>query len=163
MSYKATPIKNRILKYVSNVNSNDCWVWKKYLDKDGYGQIFTIENGIRKRKRSNRAAYEVFIGEIPDGMHVLHKCDNRACCNPDHFFLGTQEDNMADKVNKNRQLFGEIHPLSRIDESMVMEIHRKYNIGYTQQRLSEEYNVSRQHIGNIISGKRWKHMEANCA
>lgn len=61
-------------------------------------------------KRAHRASWEFYRGPIPEGMHVLHKCDVPLCVNPDHLFLGTQADNMRDKSLKGRQLYGENHP-----------------------------------------------------
>jgi hypothetical protein len=75
--------------------TRDCIEWKGRTDKDGYGTIGS--------RRAHRVAWEQTFGPIPDGLQVLHKCDNPPCCNPDHLFLGTRTDNMNDKVRKGRQ------------------------------------------------------------
>ena len=76
-----------------------CWNWALYKDKDGYGGM--------KRKgkiyRAHRKSWITFKGEIPEGLHVLHHCDNPKCINPDHLYIGTHQDNMDDMVKRGRQ------------------------------------------------------------
>lgn len=86
------------------VTATECWEWQLTKDRVGYGRLM-VRMGSRDKFRSmsaHRYAYEVFVGEIPEGMNVLHKCDNRACCNPSHLFIGTQQDNMRDMYAKGR-------------------------------------------------------------
>jgi len=77
-----------------------CLEWTGYRSKDGYGRI---GDGHGKMPRTHRAAWTVGVGPIPEGQHVLHHCDNPPCCNVAHVFLGTNADNVADKVAKGRQ------------------------------------------------------------
>lgn len=81
-----------------------CWEWRGAKDKDGYGKFTRKIPKTRKstHHRAHRAAYTVFKGPIEEGMHVLHSCDNTSCCNPQHLFLGTNKDNMVDKIAKGR-------------------------------------------------------------
>lgn len=93
----------RIKRSVS-IDSNGCWNWKLSKDSFGYGRL-KVQLGARDKFRFSsvhRYSYEVFTGEIPAGMNVLHKCDNRACCNPIHLFIGSQQDNMRDMHAKGR-------------------------------------------------------------
>ncbi len=80
----------------------DCLVFKSYYDKDGYGR-YRLDGGRKAPKiKAHRAAWTITHGEIPEGMLVLHKCDNPPCVNPEHLFLGTQADNMKDMCRKGR-------------------------------------------------------------
>lgn len=111
----------------------------------------------KKRDSAHRASYFLHFGEIPEGMHVLHKCDNRACVNPDHLFLGTCADNMADKAAKGRCNVrrGEGHYLSKLTKEQVLEIRASDAV---QARLCEQYGVGPCTISQIKSGKRWRHV-----
>lgn len=82
-----------------------CHVWTGYKNPYGYGEIW--HNG--RVQRAHRLSYEEYIGPIPDDLHVLHKCDNRACIRVGHLFLGTNKDNMADRDAKDRQAKGTRH------------------------------------------------------
>jgi len=79
-------------------NAQGCLEYTMARDKNGYG-LFNYKNKLRK---THRFAYELKHGAIPRGMYVCHTCDNPPCCNPDHLFLGTQQDNMKDRKQKNR-------------------------------------------------------------
>jgi len=102
---------------------------------------------------SHRVAYELFVGPIPDGLSVLHKCDVTLCVNPDHLFLGTQQDNMADAASKHR-----LH-VQRLTADQVREIRALYATGaWTQKRLAERFGVTHTQISHIVRGEQWKHV-----
>jgi len=131
-----------------------CWNWTASLrGSDGYGG-FSIG---KKRLRANRASWLIYCSEIPDGLCVCHSCDNPLCVNPDHLFLGTQQDNMTDKVNKGRQQNskGEQNGRAKLTEKQIINIindHRK------QKEIAKDYNVCQQHVSLIKKGKSWKHL-----
>lgn len=95
------------LRFWDNLNKEDseiCWNWMGYRNRVGYGQIKV--GG--KNLRAHRVAYAIANGHVPASLDVLHSCDNPPCCNPNHLWLGTDLDNVADKVAKGRQAKGAI-------------------------------------------------------
>jgi hypothetical protein len=75
-----------------------CWPWQGYIGTWGYGQMWAE----RATQLAHRVAWDLAVGPIPAGMSVLHRCDNRPCCNPSHLFLGTHTDNVRDMAAKER-------------------------------------------------------------
>jgi len=90
--------KDKLEDYIIPVTETGCWLWTKGCDSCGYGQ--TQING--KTVNVHRAVWEVYNGPIPKGMYVLHKCDTPSCANPQHLFIGTQQDNIKDMHSKGR-------------------------------------------------------------
>lgn len=150
-------LKERFLLYVNiPENLNDCWEWVGGKSSNGYG-AFNIN---RKMCCAHRVSYALFVDRIPDDMDVCHKCDNRACVNPAHFFLGTNQDNMNDKVKKNRQSHhtknrGENHWSHKLTEQEIYQIREMSKQGYTQQEIANVFGVSQSNIYNIQTGRKW--------
>lgn len=94
------PVEPRLwAKIDASSGASSCWPWTATRMKTGYGMISVAGKG----RKATRVVWEVVFGPIPEGFHVLHRCDNPPCCNPAHLFLGTHVDNMADKRAKGRQ------------------------------------------------------------
>ena len=93
-------------------------------------------------------------------MYICHACDNPACCNPSHLFLGTQFDNMQDMVKKGRinNRAGENNPKAKLSESDIFEIYRLYNSGMSAYRISKMYKVAGPTILGVVKGITWKHL-----
>ena len=127
-----------------------CWKWTGSIDGKGRGRIHANGGGFI----AARVAWMLFKGLIPDGMCVLHKCDNPICVKPDHLFLGTMADNMIDMRDKGRSTYGEKHGMAKILNKQVKDILQKLAQGATQQQVADEYGVSRSHISHIAHGKR---------
>lgn len=132
-----------------------CHEWTRSLSS-GYGQL----NVGGRSMLAHRFAWLRHYGAIPNGQHVLHRCDNRRCVNIEHLFLGTNLDNIRDKSAKGRgkgpSLHGESHPLSKLTWEAVQEIRRRYSLGgISQLRLGREFRVSQTCIGSIVRGKGW--------
>lgn len=117
-----------------------------YLDKDGYAEV--------SGKKAHRLSYELFVGPIPPGINVCHKCDNLKCCNPEHLFLGTQKENIADMMRKGRKdsRYGERNTQNKLTEQQVIEI---YNSSEKQRAIAAKYGIDQSTVSNIKSGKLW--------
>jgi hypothetical protein len=102
-----TPFRERFERLITKTAS--CWIWGGVRGTNGYGTIKKKSKAIR----AHRASYELFVGPIPDGMHVLHKCDNPLCVNPEHLFVGTHIDNMRDMEKKGRAKWIQENLMSR--------------------------------------------------
>lgn len=142
------PLEPRFWSYVAV--SGGCWPWLGGTDDDGYGQFLYKGNAVR----SHRVAWIFTFGEIPNGLRVLHTCDNPPCCNPDHLFLGTQANNNADMVAKGRQriLYGEAHGSAKLTTNDVAAMRRLFACGFmTRSELAAEYNLDYSTVYYIIA------------
>lgn len=139
------------------VTNNGCWECTSIKPKsDGRYYHITVgsrTDGTRKPVLLHRYIYEYFIGEIPKGMVVRHKCDNVLCINPNHLETGTHKDNMNDMKVRGRSTKGEKNPSAKLTDKEVEEIIRLYDEGkYNQTELGNMFNVSQRHISNIVRG-----------
>lgn len=133
---------------------NGCLVWTGVVDKDGYGR-----RGVQiGEKRAHRYAYARANGDIPKGMLVRHSCDNPACCEPSHLSLGSQADNIKDKVLRNRQAKGSLIGKALLTEDMVREIRALYASGMTQTQIAGMFPVTQSSVSLIVLRKQWKHI-----
>jgi transposase len=149
------------VKLVAGPLCDDCWEWQGLKGKKGYGGL-KIYDALRVCKRRtvlvHRISYELFIGPIPEGLGVLHKCDNPPCCNPNHLFIGTNADNRADCVAKDRHSKGEQHTKAKLTEQHVIEIKALLIDGMPQRKIAKKYGVGHTVIGSIKNGLSWKHL-----
>ena len=137
--------------------SGNCWEWKGSILLCGYGQF----RFMGKMAKAHRVAWILLVGEIPDGLLVLHHCDNRSCVNPDHLFLGTYSDNMQDAYAKDRMVIpdtsGENNGRAKLTWNDVNTIRELYATGeFFQRELGERYGVKQRTISNIITEQNWK-------
>jgi hypothetical protein len=151
--------------------SDGCWEWQGCKSTAGYGKA-------GRDRLAHRVAWELTNGPIPEGLCVCHTCDNPPCCNPDHLFLGTHADNMADKVAKGRQPSGEHHhwrrlevptrgecnPSAKLTRAQVIDIRIRYGAGEPPRPLATEYGVCPETIASIVKGRSWQcvPMEQSC-
>lgn len=150
---------NPEVRFFNKVKKTDeCWIWlgAKH-SKKGYGHFFNGKSNVK----AHRFSYEHFVGSIPEDICVLHKCDNPSCVRPDHLFLGTNQDNVDDKVSKNRHPRGEQSGVNKLTEQEVIEIKRSlkcFNYLGQVNDLANYYNVNFRTISSIKSGKTWSHV-----
>lgn len=130
--------------------NSGCRLWLSATDS-GYG-VFSYKN---RKVYAHRAAYELAHGPIPDGLHVCHRCDNPPCCNPDHMFLGTHLENVADMRRKGRAARGERQTNSKITRRDVLRILADVR---RPSVIAAEYGISRNHVNAIKAGRVWKHI-----
>ena len=138
----------------------DCSVWTSERDKKGYGLIYRPG---APRLRAHRAAWELANGPIPDGLFVLHACDNPPCCNTAHLFLGTKADNNADMYSKGRAALGSRNGHAKLTESNVREIRALLASGLLQREIAERFGVTQTTISPLLRGVTWKHVAADTA
>lgn len=149
--FRTIPIKERFGKNTRKTSSG-CIEWTAYSDPKGYGRSSPNQNG---EVLSHRIAFEMAHGKIPEGMHVLHHCDNRKCVNVSHLYLGTNDDNVRDRClrNRNHNLSGENNPRSKLKLRQVCEIRKS---GASRPELANRFGVSEYTIYAIQSGLTWK-------
>jgi hypothetical protein len=130
------------------------------LRDDGYAQmgIGSRRAGTKTTVLAHRFAWELANGAIPTGLHVCHRCDNRACCNADHYFLGTQRDNIRDAAAKGRMSKGASHHAAKLTDADAREI--LISIG-THREIGKRFGVSRSMVTAIRSRKWWKHVHVD--
>jgi predicted DNA-binding protein (UPF0251 family) len=147
------PLESRMERLVDR--SGDCWPWLGSCDAHGYGQM---GYGQRKKLKAHRVAWELANGAIPEGMSVLHRCDNPPCCNPAHLFIGTQADNMADAHAKGRQfipqgpaLRGEANPAAKLTDYQREAICVLGDQGISQRVIAAYYGISQSTVCRVLS------------
>lgn len=135
--------------------SKECWNWLGKITPNNYGTFCRLGE-----LSAHRLAYKLFVGRIPKGLSVLHKCDNPGCVNPFHLFIGSQVDNIKDCENKNRDLkrHGSEHPYAILTENQIPEIFKLKQQGMVQNDIARKFNVAPMTISDILRRKTWKHV-----
>jgi len=140
--------------------ANMCWEWLGAKSRGGYGEIWVRNENRPESKvaRAHRLSWEFRNGKIPNDLLVCHHCDNPSCVNPDHLFVGTIADNMADKKKKGREApqKGEQNHNSRLSSEQVAAI---LSSDQSQRKLASIYGVGKTAIANIKARRRWAHLE----
>ena len=139
-------------RFFSKVQKTDaCWIWIGRINKGGYGEFDSYQTRL-----AHRAMWELFHEEqIPPGMCILHHCDNPKCVNPRHLFLGTHQDNVADKTKKGRAAKGEANGNVKLSVQEVLDIRAapgKY------RDIAQQYGICYTNVGKIKRREKWKHL-----
>lgn len=159
MSKKQTP--ENFWSKVRKGADDECWDWMGSTNNTGYGTVGW--HGINYTAHRVSAWLSGLV-ESPsrpahsmDKGHVLHKCDNRRCCNPNHFFIGSYSDNQRDAYKKKRRVQpkGEAHSNAKLTNEQAAEIRRRYAAGEYQIPLAQEYGVSQRAISLIVRGETY--------
>ncbi len=137
-----------------------CWEWQAHRSTKGYGRFWLTQ---KRYEQAHRFAWILEHGQIPDGLHVLHRCDNPPCCNPAHLFLGTNRDNNDDKMAKGRlrrgSQVGELHSQHKFTEEQVLEMRTLWASGeWTQAALAERFGVYSGTVCKVVNRQRWSHL-----
>lgn len=136
-------IKSRLEARVAIDDVTGCWNWTGAKKPEGYGSI-----GIGKKMyRAHRLSYELYRGDIPKGMFVCHRCDNPACINPDHLFVGTPLENVRDMDGKGR---GVRVPRRKLTDEQIRHIKRRE---LTNGEYAALYKINPGHVSHIWSGR----------
>lgn len=145
---RATSKESKFNKYV--VKGDGCWSWAGYSDSGGYG---VIADGGKRSKwvRATHVSWEMAFGPVPEGLCVLHRCDNPPCTNPAHLFLGTRADNMRDAAIKGRMR-------SKLTPGDVAIIRQEAERGESQLVLAARFGVSRRNINGIVRRESRRHI-----
>ena len=159
-------IRSRFWNKVKRGRADECWPWTAAKIWAGYGRFYLERRDGKKRYvTASRLAWE--LGNdcpIPEGLHVLHKCDNPECCNPKHLELGTHAQNMRQMHERGRAstdhgVRGEDASWSKITEEDARQIKRRLAQGEPVARIAEDFPISRMGIYHIKNGRNWAHVE----
>lgn len=161
---KAKRIERDLTWFMQYVEKSDgCWEWSGIRDGAGYGffQIARQTDKVRrvvKMWKAHRYSWHLHFGEIPNGLWVLHRCDNPPCVRPDHLFLGTNRDNTLDSLAKDRSYLknGERSPFSTISNSTALLIKQMLRDGFSTLETSKAAKVKIHVVNNIKYGRAWR-------
>jgi hypothetical protein len=128
-----------------------CWPWLGYRKPGGYGQI-------ARNRSAHRSAYEMFVGPIPDGLDILHSCDNPPCCNPNHLHPGSHADNMAEAAERHRMPFGQQMHNAKLNPDRVREIRNRLRMGESRRSIARSIGVAPGTVIAVALGLTWRHV-----
>lgn len=159
---KSVPLEERLWARIDKRSKDECWNWLGG-PKSGYGKIKKPRQKVSSP--AHRIAYELTYGPIVTGLDVCHKCDNVRCCNPNHLFLGTNQDNMKDMLSKNRsagqkgtrfqpKVNGSNNGRAKLSAKQV-DFIRSYGRSWSTLTLALQFGVSRSTINRILRGSSW--------
>lgn len=147
-----TDVKIRFWHHV-NI-TNECWLWIGCINNKGYGKIFIDKV---RTIYAHRLSYIIHHGSIKQKMFVCHTCDNPACVNPDHLYLGNNTDNMQDCSRKNRTTFGTKSANAKLTEKDVIYIKKNYTpYKIPMSFFANKFKVNEETVRNIIIGRTWR-------
>lgn len=144
-----------LMAYTEINPETGCYEWQGAVDKDGYGKICTNHRTLRPHRLAYGIAHNV---ELQPNQQLNHKCHNRRCWNPEHVYIGTQQQNIADRDRDGCPTAGENHPRAKLTPETVMEIKALRKEGLSVTLLAKLAGVSTASISAILTGRTWKHL-----
>jgi hypothetical protein len=167
-------VREYIEERVQMVPWSGCWLWDRAMSGCGYGNACKRIGDRKRWFRAHALAYEAFVGQVPDGMILRHRCDVKACCNPDHLETGTHSENSRDMVERGRAatgdkngsrtrperlVRGERHGMAKLTEGDVKLIFELRARSMLQREIAAEFGVSQVLVSRILSGNLWAHIK----
>jgi hypothetical protein len=159
------PLEERFWEKVNKKSPEECWEWTAVKNLQGYGNIHigSKTDGSYRTLVAHRVSWEMHYGPIPDGLCVLHRCDNPACVNPNHLSLGTQLENIQDMLNKGRESLshprpGEENGFAKLTTVQVLEIRQRAAQGESMRQIAKEFGTDYTNVWLIVRRKAWKHV-----
>lgn len=151
---RALPPYERLMRHV--VEDGECWILDLVPSDSGYVNISLGRKD--ERTTAHRFVYEHCNGPIPEGLQVRHKCDRRNCIQPKHLELGTHQDNMDDRSERQRGVKGERSGMAKLTEMDVLAIRAAYTAGNTITNLARQYGRGESTIHSVIQRRTWRHI-----
>jgi hypothetical protein len=151
MKHYKTPLSRFIRTLLSIPDRSTCWNWPNRLGKNGYGLVWLSDAGAKTFEYAHRFSYQAFYGETPKDLFVCHSCDNRACVNPDHLFLGTNKENIQDALKKHRPV-----GRTKLNPDLVRKIRKMYAIQpKTYKEMGKLFGVQGTTIKKVVKRESW--------
>lgn len=144
-------VKATELFHTKYEKTEGCWIWKGNVSNVGYARF-------GKKGLASRQAWMQAYGYHPGKLHVCHKCDNPLCVNPEHLFLGTDADNVRDKVQKNRHPKGTSTYNAKLNEEKIILIRKYLRENKSSKEIAKEFGVNVNTIQDIKINRTWKHV-----
>ena len=150
-------LPDRFMRLVAPCPMSGCWIWTGCINRGGYG--WAAYKG--RARTAHRVAWMLLHGDLPRHLHVCHKCDNRACVNPAHLWVGTQQENNRDCIEKGRHRspIGSERAWAVLDEAAVAYIRAQPKRRGLLYELAEKFGVKHSTIHNARGGRVWKHVD----
>lgn len=154
-------LPSRFWSKVKRAGPDECWEWQAYRDPNGYGRIGFAG---RSNTTASRVSWALQVGPIPEGLFVLHHCDNPPCVNVRHLYVGTPKQNMRDFMERGQGDYGDRrgskNANARLSERDVIEMRRERSErGTSYSNIGAQFGITTQYAWLIVNGKRWAHVK----